>query len=101
MWDLSPAGSLVSGIQSLLGGSKKQEETTGSVGSISGSLTGSLGNYVTPTTSTSSGRGPINYTIEKVEFNINAGDYDSPESLAEAISIQLQNLAERRVSVFA
>ncbi|HIZ58999.1 MAG TPA: hypothetical protein H9725_10615 [Candidatus Faecalibacterium gallistercoris] len=101
LWDLSPAGSLVSGIQSLLGGSKKQEETTGSVGSISGSLTGSLGNYVTPTTSTSSGVTTTINTIEKVEFHVYASDYDSPESLAEAISIQLQNLTERKVSVFA
>lgn len=98
LWGLSPAGSLISGIQSLFGGGKKQNETTGTTGTITGSI-GSVGDYVTPSTSTGTSSGGT--TIQKVEIYIDGAQYQDPESLAEAISIQLQNLTERRVSVFA
>lgn len=98
LWGLSPAGSLISGIQSLFGGGKKQNETTGTTGTITGSI-GSVGDYVTPSTSTgTSSSGTI---IQKVEIYIDGAQYQDPESLAEAISIQLQNLTERKVNVFA
>ena len=40
-------------------------------------------------------------TIERVDIYIDGAQYPDPESLAEAISIQLQNLTERKVNVFA
>lgn len=98
LWGLSPAGSLISGIQSLFGGGKKQNETTGTTGTITGSI-GSVGDYVTPSTSTGTSSGGT--TIQKVEIYIDGAQYQDPESLAEAISIQLQNLTERKVNVFA
>ena len=98
LWGLSPAGSLISGIQSLFGGGKKQNETTGTTGTITGSI-GSVGDYVTPSTST--GTSSSGTTIQKVEIYIDGAQYQDPESLAEAISIQLQNLTERKVNVFA
>ena len=98
LWGLSPAGSLISGIQSLFGGGKKQNETTGTTGTITGSI-GSVGDYVTPSTSTGTSSGGT--TIQKVEIYIEGAQYQDPESLAEAISIQLQNLTERKVNVFA
>lgn len=39
--------------------------------------------------------------IEKVEIYIEGSQYKDEDSLAEAISIKLQNLTERRVNVFA
>lgn len=98
LWGLSPAGSLISGIQSLFGGGKKQNETTGTTSTITGSI-GSVGDYVTPSTST--GTSSSGTTIQKVEIYIDGAQYQDPESLAEAISIQLQNLTERKVNVFA
>lgn len=60
---------------------------------------GSVGDYVTPSTST--GTSSSGTTIQKVEIYIEGAQYQDPESLAEAISIQLQNLTERKVNVFA
>ena len=40
-------------------------------------------------------------TIEKVEIYIEGSQYKDEDSLAEAISIKLQNLTERKVNVFA
>ena len=60
---------------------------------------GSVGDYVTPSTST--GTSSSGTTIQKVEIYIDGAQYQDPESLAEAISIQLQNLTERKVNVFA
>ena len=60
---------------------------------------GSVGDYVTPSTSTGTSSGGT--TIQKVEIYIDGAQYQDPESLAEAISIQLQNLTERKVNVFA
>lgn len=60
---------------------------------------GAVGDYVTPSTST--GTSSSGTTIQKVEIYIEGAQYQDPESLAEAISIQLQNLTERKVNVFA
>lgn len=68
-------------------------------GNAISSIGSSVGDYVTPSTSTGTSSG--GNTIQKVEIYIDGAQYPDPQSLAEAISIQLQNLTERRVSVFA
>lgn len=97
-WNLTPFSGLVSGFQSLFGGKK---DTGTSSGTTSGGIiSGSIGDYVAPSTSPSYSTSG-NTTIERVDIYIDGAQYPDPESLAEAISIQLQNLTERRVSVFA
>lgn len=68
-------------------------------GNAISSIGSSVGDYVTPSTSTGTSSGGT--TIQKVEIYIDGAQYQDPESLAEAISIQLQNLTERKVNVFA
>ena len=68
-------------------------------GNAISSIGSSVGDYVTPSTST--GTSSSGTTIQKVEIYIDGAQYQDPESLAEAISIQLQNLTERKVNVFA
>ena len=97
LWNLTPFGGLVSGFQSLFG-SKKDTGTSDSI--TSGTVSGSIGDYVVPSTSPSYSTSGTT-TIERVDIYIDGAQYPDPESLAEAISIQLQNLTERRVSVFA
>lgn len=97
LWNLTPFSGLVSGFQSLFG-SKKDTGTSDSI--TSGSISGSIGDYVVPSTNPSYSTSGTT-TIERVDIYIDGAQYPDPESLAEAISIQLQNLTERRVSVFA
>lgn len=97
LWNLTPFSGLVSGFQSLFG-SKKDTGTSDSI--TSGTISGSIGDYVGPSTSPSYSTSGTT-TIERVDIYIDGAQYPDPESLAEAISIQLQNLTERRVSVFA
>lgn len=97
LWNLTPFSGLVSGFQSLFG-SKKDTGTSDSI--TSGTISGSIGDYVVPSTSPSYSTSGTT-TIERVDIYIDGAQYPDPESLAEAISIQLQNLTERRVSVFA
>lgn len=68
-------------------------------GNAISSIGSSVGDYVTPSTSTGTSSGGT--TIQKVEIYIDGAQYQDPQSLAEAISIQLQNLTERKVNVFA
>lgn len=105
VWGLSPAGSIINGFKSLFGGKKdtgtSDSITSGTVDSItSGTVSGSIGDYVVPSTNPSYSTSGTT-TIERVEIYIDGAQYQDPQSLAEAISIQLQNLTERRVSVFA
>lgn len=97
LWNLTPFSGLVSGFQSLFG-SKKDTGTSDSI--TSGTVSGSIGDYVVPSTNPSYSTSGTT-TIERVDIYIDGAQYPDPESLAEAISIQLQNLTERRVSVFA
>lgn len=97
LWNLTPFGGLVSGFQSLFG-SKKDTGTSDSI--TSGTVSGSIGDYVVPSTSPSYSTSGTT-TIERVEIYIDGAQYQDPQSLAEAISIQLQNLTERKVNVFA
>ena len=105
VWGLSPAGSIINGFKSLFGGKKdtgtSDSITSGTVDSItSGTVSGSIGDYVVPSTNPSYSTSGTT-TIERVEIYIDGAQYQDPQSLAEAISIQLQNLTERKVNVFA
>lgn len=97
VWGISPAGSIITGFQSLFGG-KKDTGTSDSI--TSGTVSGSIGDYVVPSTNPSYSTSGTT-TIERVDIYIDGAQYPDPESLAEAISIQLQNLTERKVNVFA
>lgn len=93
-------------IDTVLGKNKSEKtdevnsDLLGSIESMTSSIESSVKNYISSgtTSSAASGGGTV---IEKVEIYIEGSQYKDEDSLAEAISIKLQNLTERKVSVFA
>lgn len=94
----SPASIIFDAINGIFGKKEEELETDESGSTSTGGIESGGITSGTISGGTVSGGDTI---IEKVEIFIEGAKYDDPASLAEAISIELQNLTERRINVFA
>lgn len=97
LWAASGVGTIIKGFETIFGKKEKENALEDSASNVQNSIKDQITTGTVSGVTTSGG----NTIIERVEIFIEGSQYKDEDSLAEAISIKLQNLTERKVNVFA
>lgn len=97
LWAASGVGTIIKGFETIFGKKEKENALEDSASNVQNSIKDQITTGTVSGVTTSGG----DTIIERVEIFIEGSQYKDEDSLAEAISIKLQNLTERKVNVFA